>query len=464
MKKNRLEKVMGTKDVLMVAFGAMIGWGWVISSGDWIQQAGALGAVIGFLLGGTMIYFVGLVYAELTTAMPTCGAGYAFVYEAFGKNLAFFSTWAMILSYIGVVCFEACSLPTIFQYIIPGFLKGYLYTVEGFDIYLSWLLTAIFFGIVITYVNIRGTKIAAVFQTVLTLVIGGVGILLVAFSALHGQASNFEGQFLNGASIFQKTQNVFSIAVVAPFFLFGFDVIPQAAEEINVPLKKLGKLLLLSIMLAVSFYTFVVLAVGYALSPAEIMQSKSDSGLVTADAMAKVFGSEAMAKILVIGGICGIITSWNSFLLGGSRAILALSDEKMLPAAFTKMHRKYNTPVNALLLIGGLSVIAPFFGRVMLSWIANTASFACCIAYCVVSVAFLILRKQKPEMSRPFRIRHYKFVGICAISMSGLMVAMYAVPGSGCTLRLQEWIIAAGWTILGVIMLLCSGKQKKGRM
>ena len=163
MKKNKeLDKVLNTSDVLVVAFGAMIGWGWVVSSGGWIQDAGVMGTMIAFLIGGIMIYFVGLAYAELTTAMPESGGAKVFSQRAFGTVGSFICTWAVILSYIGVVCFEACSLPTIIQYIFPGFLKGYLYTVAGFDIYFTWLIVAIAFSILITYINIRGVKTAAV--------------------------------------------------------------------------------------------------------------------------------------------------------------------------------------------------------------------------------------------------------------------------------------------------------------
>ena len=62
-KKNHggeLNKVLNTGDVLVVAFGAMIGWGWVVSSGQWIVSGGIIGTIIGFIIGGLMIYFVGL--------------------------------------------------------------------------------------------------------------------------------------------------------------------------------------------------------------------------------------------------------------------------------------------------------------------------------------------------------------------------------------------------------------------
>ncbi|MGN1402745.1 MAG: APC family permease, partial [Ruminococcus sp.] len=174
-KQSEFNKVFSLWDILVLAFGAMIGWGWVVSSGDWITTGGVIGAVIGFAIGGIMVFFVGLTYAELTAAMPQCGGEHVFSYKAMGPVGSFICTWAIILGYVGVVCFEACALPTIIQYIYPPFLKGYLYTVAGFDIYASWLAVAILVAVFITYINIRGAKTAAKLQTALTVIIGGVG-------------------------------------------------------------------------------------------------------------------------------------------------------------------------------------------------------------------------------------------------------------------------------------------------
>ena len=449
---------MSTTDILVVAFGAMIGWGWVVSSGRWIQNAGVIGTLIGFIIGGIMIYFVGMTYAELTPAMPKVGGEHVFSYKAFGPTGSFICTWALILSYIGVVCFEAVSLPTIIQYIFPSFSQVKLYTVAGSDVYLTGVILASLCTIGIIIINILGIKAASIFQTILTVTIAIVGVILVVASAINGEPSNLDGQVIIGEG-FGSVKNVLSVAVVAPFFLFGFDVIPQVAEEINIPLKKIARVLLLSIICAVLFYGLVVVAVGYALNTESISSAMEGSGLVTASAMEKVFNSEVMAKVLIVGGLCGVVTSWNSFLIGGSRAIFSMAESKMIPGRFSVLNKKHKTPVNALLLIGVLSLAAPFFGRTMLVWISDAASFACCLAYCMVSMSFVRLRKKEPDLHRPFKVKHYKFVGITASILSGLMVILYLIPGSGCAMTVEEWIIVGGWTILGVVFYFICKKH-----
>ena len=460
-KKGEFNRVLNTGDILVVAFGAMIGWGWVVSSGQWIQSGGIVGTILGFLIGGLMIFFVGLCYAELTSSMPKCGGEHIFSYKAMGPMGSFVCTWAIVLSYIGVVCYEAVSFPTILQYLFPKMMIGYLYTINGFDIYLSWLLIAIFMSVLILILNIIGTKKAAGFQKVLTCIIAGVGILLVAGSTFSGDISNIKGQMFNGKNDFKIIENIVKVAMMTPFFFFGFDVIPQAAEEINVPLRKLGKLMLLSIVLAVSFYVLVVLAVGYVMNSEAMQNSMNTTGLVTADAMAKAFNSSNMAKVLIIGGLCGIVTSWNSFMIGGSRAIYSMAKSSMIPHRLGVVNKKFKTPVNALILIGLLSIASPFFGRSMLVWIVDAGNFGCCLAYCIVSISFVILRKKLPKIDRPYKVKRYELVGAIAVIMSGGMALMYIVPETNCTLTWQEWIIVGGWSLLGIVMGVWSKKKYK---
>ena len=461
-KKSEFNKVLNAWDILVIAFGAMIGWGWVVSTGGWIEKGGVIGAALGFAIGGIMIFFVGMTYAELTAAMPQCGGEHVFSYRAMGATGSFICTWMIVLGYVSVACFEACAFPTIITYLWPGFLKGYMYTVAGFDIYASWLITAIVIAFLIMMINIIGAKTAAILQTVLTCIIGGAGILLIVASVINGTVDNLDGQIFAGTTAGVNIKAIIGVAAMSPFYFIGFDVIPQAAEGINVPPKKIGNILILSVVLAVIFYAFVIIAVGFVMNPGDIIASQEATGLVTADAMAAAFNTKIMAKVIIVGGMCGIVTSWNSFLLGGSRAMYSMAESYMIPKFFAKLHPKHKTPVNALILIGILTMLAPFAGRKMLVWISDAGNFGCCFAYCMVALSFMILRKKEPDMLRPYKVPCYKFFGTMAVIMSGFMVAMYCIPGSGGNLILQEWLMVLGWSALGVVFyVVCKVKYKE---
>ena len=394
--------------------------------------------------------------------MPQCGGEHVFSYRAMGATGSFICTWMIVLGYVSVACFEACAFPTIITYLWPGFLKGYMYTVAGFDIYASWLITAIVIAFLIMLINIIGAKTAAILQTILTCIIGGAGILLIVASVINGTVDNLDGQIFAGTTAGVNIKAIIGVAAMSPFYFIGFDVIPQAAEEINVPPKKIGNILILSVVLAVIFYAFVIIAVGFVMNPGDIIASQEATGLVTADAMAAAFNTKIMAKVIIVGGMCGIVTSWNSFLLGGSRAMYSMAESYMIPKFFAKLHPKHKTPVNALILIGILTMLAPFAGRKMLVWISDAGNFGCCFAYCMVALSFMILRKKEPDMPRPYKVPCYKFFGTMAVIMSGFMVAMYCIPGSGGNLILQEWLMVLGWSALGVVFyVVCKVKYKE---
>ena len=457
--KSKFDKVMGAWDILVIAFGAMIGWGWVINSGDWITTAGFMGSIIAMLIGGVMVFFVGLTYAELTSAMPQCGGEHVFSYRAMGPTGSFVCTWMIILGYVATSAFEATALPTVITYLFPKFNQVYLYSIAGKDIYLTTILLGVGVAVIITFINIRGAKTAAILQTVLTAIIAIAGILLVVGSAINGDGGNITGQMWESGSG-NTLGSVFKVACMTPFLFIGFDVIPQAAEEINVPYKKIGKIMLLSIFLAVAWYLLIIFAVCYIMPQSAIAQEmSSQNGLVSAKAIEIAFRSPLMGKVLIIGGLCGIITSWNSFLMGGSRALYSMGESLMIPKMFGKLG-KHKTPEAAIILGGIACVAAPFFGRGVLVWLVDAASFGCVIAYMFVSISFCILRKKKPEMARPYKVKAGKFVGVMAVLMAGFMTLLYIVPASfSAALVWQEWVVVGIWLALGVFFYFYSKKK-----
>ena len=457
--KSKFDKVMGAWDILVIAFGAMIGWGWVINSGDWITTAGFAGSIIAMLIGGVMVFFVGLTYAELTSAMPQCGGEHVFSYRAMGPTGSFVCTWMIILGYVATSAFEATALPTVITYLFPEFNQVYLYSIAGKDIYLTTILLGVGVAVLITFINIRGAKTAAILQTVLTAIIAIAGILLVVGSAVNGDGANITGQMWESGTG-TTLGSVFKVACMTPFLFIGFDVIPQAAEEINVPYKKIGKIMLLSIFLAVAWSLLIIFAVCYIMPQSAIAQEmSSQNGLVSAKAIEIAFRSPLMGKVLIIGGLCGIITSWNSFLMGGSRALYSMGESLMIPKMFGKLG-KHKTPEAAIILCGIACVVAPFFGRGVLVWLVDAASFGCVIAYMFVSISFCILRKKKPEMARPYKVKAGRFVGVMAVLMAGFMTLLYIVPASfSAALVWQEWIVVGIWLALGAFFYFYSKKK-----
>lgn len=443
MTDGRFLRVIRRKEVLALSFGAMIGWSWVALTGNWIAGAGSIGAIIAFLFGGVVVVFVGFTYAELASAMPQAGGEHVYSHRALGATASFICTWAILLGYVSVVAFEAVALPTVADYLFPGFSRGYLWTVAGWDVNLTWVLVGVIAAIVITAINILGIKTAARLQVLATALVLLVGLMLVGGGIGNGDSMNMAPAFTDGA------KGLLGVLIMVPFMFVGFDVIPQSAEEIDVPFAEIGRLLMGSIALAVAWYVAMIWGVSVGLDE----QSRQVSALPTADATAMLFGGTWAGKLLVIAGIGGILTSWNAFLIGGSRAIYALARAGQLPAPLGRLHPTFNTPHNALLLIGVFSVFAPLFGRPALVWLVDAGGLGIVVAYAFVAWSFLKLRENEPDLERPYRVPNGHAVGRIALVLSIGIAFLYLPFSPAALLWPHEWMIVLGWVILGAIML-----------
>jgi len=370
----------------------MIGWSWVALTGGWINEAGSLGAIVAFAIGGVTVIFVGFTYAELAAAMPQAGGEHVYSYRALGRNASFLCTWAILLAYVSVVTFEAVAFPTVIEYLAPNFSVGYLWTVAGWDVNATWVAAGVAAAIVMTSINVIGIKTAARVQMLVTMLILIAGVALISGALFSGQPENMRPLFTD------SYKGILGVLVIVPTMMVGFDVIPQSAEEIDLPYQMIGKLLMVSIIMAVAWYMLIIWGVSMGLSANE----RAAAALPTADATAALTGTHWGGKLLILGGIGGILTSWNAFLIGASRAVYALAHAGQLPASLGALHPRFNTPHRAVILIGVLSMAAPFFGRQTLVWLVDAGSFGVVIAYAFVALSFLALRYREPRMPRPY--------------------------------------------------------------
>ncbi|GAB3187442.1 APC family permease [Nesterenkonia suensis] len=439
---------LGRLETFFLGFGAMIGFGWIVLTGDWLNSAGTLGAAAAFIIGAIIMALVGLVYSELVSAMPLAGGEHNYLLRGFGPRLAMLGSWGIVGGYVTVVAFEAVAIPRTVAYIFPQVHQIPLWTVADSPVHLTWALIGSGTAVLLTWLNIRGIKPASLFQTSVILFVVVVAVVMLAAALFGGEPSHAEPLFTGG------TAGIIAVLVMVPFLFVGFDVIPQSAEEVKLSPQKIGRLVVVSVLAAAAFYILIVLTTSVALPAAEM----GEFDLATADAMAVLMDSQVWGNLVVAGGLAGLLTSWNAFLIGASRLIWAMANAGMLPAWFAKLHPRNGTPVNALLFIGGLSVIAPFFGEAMLVWLVDSGSPSIVITYLLVAVVFLVLRRREPQMPRPMRVGGRSelgglAVGLSAAVASAAMLVLY-LPGMPAFLEPQPWLMFGLWWLLGIIFVL----------
>jgi amino acid transporter len=153
----KLAEELRARQFFTLAFGAIIGVGWVVVIGEWLRLAGPMGVVLSFLAGGAVMLLVGLCYAEMATLLPVSGGEVAYAFASFGIEASFAAGWLLTLAYVATTAFEAISVGWILSALLPGL------DIPGGDLAIGLGGMAL-----LTLLNYRGAKGAAALQDVLT--------------------------------------------------------------------------------------------------------------------------------------------------------------------------------------------------------------------------------------------------------------------------------------------------------
>jgi amino acid transporter len=440
--RHDLKRAMSNRDVLALAFGTMIGWGWIMLAGQWVSMAGIGGAILAFIIGAVLCIFVGLTYAELTPALPLAGGELVFSYRGLGYIPSWITGWMITFAYIGVAAWEGPAFVTAIDYVLPIPRLGFLWNIAGFDVYLSWVLVGLCGGLILTILNYVGVKSAAIFQTVATVLLGLGGVVFFFGSIAQGDVSHI-------LPVFTNTKGLVAVILMVPAMFVGFDVIPQAAEEMNIPLSRIAKILIISICIAAGWYILMIVSIAFA-APGSVR----DAGSVpVADAFAYAMGNPVFGKLMILTAMCGILTSWNGFIIGATRVLFSMGRAKMLPKSFGSVHPKYGTPTTAVILVGIITCASSFMGKSALVWFVDASAFGTVIAYFMVALSFLALRKKEPELERPYKTPAGTLIGILAICVAAFFLYLYLPIGPGALIPV-EWALVLGWVGLGIILFI----------
>ena len=459
--RQELAKEMNLGDVLALAFGTMIGWGWIMLAGQWVGTGGVGGAILAFALGAVMCMFVGLCYAELTPALPLSGGELVFSFRAMGYNASWFTGWMITLAYVGVAAWEGPAISNALDYLFaPHLPQGkILYTLQGSDVGATFLIIAIAGALILTIINIMGVKTAATFQTVATLAMAAGGVAFFICGLVRGNTDYLVPAFTN-------SKGLVAVILMVPAMFVGFDVIPQAAEEMDIPLNQIGKVIVISIIMAAVWYMLMVFACGIS-APADVRYDANDpSKIGVAEAFTYAMNSPVFGKIIIVAAMCGILTSWNGFFIGASRVLFSMGRAKMLPKWFAHVNAKHKSPDNAIILVGIVCCLSPLLGRGALVWFVDAAAMGTVVAYFMVSLSYTILKKKEPELERPYENSRTGgfIIGIVAVCVAFFFLYLYLPLGSPAPLTAIEWGIVGAWIVLGIILWLVNKRTipKKG--
>ncbi len=399
-----LKRVIGTPGLLLMGIGAIIGAGIFILTGIASAFYAGPAIIISFVIAGAACLFTALCYAEFASMIPVAGSAYTYSYATLGELLAWIIGWDLILEYLVIVAAVAVgwsgyivNIFTSLGFILPPQLinpPG----VEGGIINIPAVL--IIAGI--TWLLVRGAKQSSQVNTVIVVIKLSVILLFITIGVNYINPANYHPFFPYGWS------GVFKGAAIIFFAYIGFDAITTAAEEVKNP-KRTFPIAILGSLFISSILYIVVSGVLNGILP---YYTFKQTAAPVAFALAQL-GINWANIVISIGALCGITSVLLVSFFGQSRVFFAMSRDGLLPEFFSQIHKDFRTPVNGIVIVGIVaSIIAAFLPITELAQLVNIGTLA---AFIIVSTSIIILRKQKPDLKRPFKTPLVPLVPILAI-------------------------------------------------
>lgn len=402
------------KRILTPAMIWGLGVGYVISGNyfGWnlgLEQGGTLGLAIATAFVIVMYVTFTFSYAELACAMPKAGGAFDYATRAMGNNVGFITGMAQNIEFIFAPPAIAFGIGSYMNLFFPS-------------------LPAIFFSMsayfIFTALNIYGLKAAAVFELIVTTV-AVTGLLLFGGIALpHVELAN-----LSRNALPRGLEGVFAAVPFAIWFFLGIEGVANLAEEAKNPRRAMstGFLLTLFTLIGLCLLTFIS-ATGLNGWEAIVYQSdgvKSDSPLPLAIQNLVSTGSWQY-QMLVIIGLFGLVASLNGLMLAAGRSSFEFGRSMIRSPFLGRIHPRFKTPANALLVNMCIGVLALVAGRT--SEVITISVFGALTLYCISMLAIIKLRRKEPALDRPFRVPFFPYFPVVAfmIALTALVaVAIY---------------------------------------
>jgi amino acid transporter len=457
------KKGIGTFDYFCIGFGSIVGVGWAVSLNKWMAGSGGpLPASFGYILALIMMVPVALCYCELAPMMPVAGGGMAYAYKAFNQNIGFISGWAAFGAFLTIIPWEAIYVVDILSVLFPAIKGPVLYTFFNSDIFLGQIICGTLFSVIIFAVNLKGAASSASVQRGLTIFLVIVGLLAIIMGLVKFDSANFQPIYEN---VGKGTHNGFmggalAILASAPFFLAGFETIPQMIEDGGDDTTSIGKTVILAVGIACIFYALLLFALGSAMPWQEFYKLPTPA----ASNMFKVIYAgglgNALYLIVLVGAIAGLFTTWNGFFMASPRLLQGMARGYMVPQAFAKEHPKYGTPINGLIFCLVLSVSGAFLGYGLINPLTSFSAAGFVLSWLITSFSVVSLRKREPDAHRPYKVPGGSATAwFAGIVMTVLFVLLF-IPNNPVYMGKTASIVFVGWMVIGIILYVSvAGKR-----
>ena len=462
-----MKRTLGTKDLIGLAIGAVIGAGIfstlgtaaageILPTGEVVRYGAGPALVLSFALLGAVCALAAMCYAELASMIPQAGSAYAYTYATMGELVAWIIGWDLILEFaVGNVAvaiawsgyFNSLVSP---WFTIPGWLThGYYNVMASSDPAIRSLLEtaprigempvlvnlpAFLIVMAITWLLVRGVKESTRVNNWMVMIKLAVLALFVIVGSMHIDTANYTPFAPNGF------RGIHQGAAIVFFAYIGFDAISTAAEETKDPQRTMPRGILWGLAICTVIY-MIVGAVATGLVP--YMQLKSSDPLAQAFVVA---GLTQFSWIIALGAVVSMSAVLLVFQYGQPRIFYAMARDGLLPPVAAKLHKKYRTPHYATIITGLLVAAGALVADDAATY--DLTNIGTLFAFALVCIGVLVLRITEPDRPRPFRVPGVWFVTLGGAS--ACFFVMYGLPP-------HAWVRFGVWLLIGLALYFVYG-------
>lgn len=465
----KLKRALGSFDVTMLGIGAIIGAGifatiGTAAAGDLARPGAGPALIVSFIITACACGFAALCYAEFASMVPISGSAYTYTYATLGELIAWIIGWDLIIEYaVGNVA-VAISWANYFKTFISGFgisipdwistdyttaakIPGLLENAPHlFGIPIVFNILSIGIVALITIILVIGVKESSRTTTIMVIIKLIVLSVFIFVGWKYVSPANWTPFAPNGWSGIQAG------AAIVFFAYIGFDAVSTVAEEVRNPQRSLPIGIIGSLIICTILYV-IVAAVFTGIIPyhdlVNTLATSQAEPLTLALQYADIKnGKDIFIGIVAFGSVIAHTAVLLVFQLGQPRIFFSMSRDGLLPASFSKVHKKYRTPYVTTILTGVAVGVCSMFTSI--DEMVDLTNIGTLFAFVLVCAGVLIIRKKEPERKRPFKTPFLPWV-----PLAGIGSCIYLMLG----LPWITWLRFGVWLLLGLFIYLLYGKR-----
>lgn len=421
-----LRRSLSALNLTSLGVGAIIGAGIFVLTGQAAANYAGPAVMISFVIAGLACVFAALCYAELASTMPVSGSAYTYAYATLGELLAWTMGWLLLLEYgvaaatvavgwsgyvvswlrdFGIVVPAVLSTPTM------QLVDGALHVLPQVN-----LVAAIGIGIV-TALLVVGVRESATVNNAIVIVKLVVLLAFIAIGITFVDAANWTPFIPENAGGFEYGwQGVMRAASIIFFAYVGFEAVSTAAGEAHDPHRDVPIGILGSLLICTLLY-IAVAAVLTGVVPYTLL-SVPDPIAVAVDRM----GMPWFSFVIKLGAVAGLSSVMLVLMFAQTRVFYQMARDGLLPALFARIHGRFRTPAAGTWLLG--AIIGVSAAILPLDVLGDLVSLGTALAFAIVCISVMYLRRHHPDAARPFQVPAYPLVPIlgvifCIVFMMG---------------------------------------------